>query len=370
MARNPRDKEALEELKKVEAFWQIALPTHFKTLYTHFEHPFLAPCEFSSLAQIASGEGREYGMLPQYLPFGKGVGESGTYGFYLTPTNQLGPIPITHQDEETGSFRPVASSFEAFLRHCVIVGRYETEDNWLEGERDTQEEAERYEYSRLLDIPEALFFGELPRNEAELYERLIKWDVQDATTLLHLGCVKRWRGEEERALDFFHRAGEATPWFGDCAYLFGDVYRVQEKFERAVKAYWSVAQSLLPLCTETTEWDLGEEHPEADIYEIATDALQQFGTFAPSEIKADPLWRVVVEQDPYDPEVREDFGNLRLQQGDVIGAEREFLNALSLCAGESGSQPQRIYDALIGLYERSGRTRELALARHDKRLRR
>ena len=363
------ERETRAGIQAVEAFWQLSVPPKFKTLYAHFEHPFLAPCEFFSLAQIAAGEGREYGMLPQFLPFGKAVGDSGTYGFYLTPTNVLGQLPVVLQDEDEGFFRPVASDFEAFLRHCIVIGRYETEDEWFEEERDPQEESERRGYSQLLEIPEELFFGALPRNDSELYEKLIRSDAQDATTLLHLGCVKRWRGEEERALDFFHRASEATPWFGDCAYLVGDVYRVQKKMDRAVRAYWSVTQSLLPLCTNTTEWDLGDEHPEADIYEIAADAVSQFEEFATPEMKADPLWRVIVDADPYDPDVREEFAHLLLQRGDVVNAERELLNALSLCAGESGAQPPRLYSALMGLYERSNRLRELALTRHDNRLR-
>ncbi len=376
MARNEDQKDTRQALKGVEAFWGLTVPPSFETLYSHFEHPFLAPCEFFSLAQIAAGEGREFGMLPRYLPFGKAIGEGGTYGFYLPPppVGEAGSLPsalpIAYQDEDEGCLRPVASDFEAFLRHCVMVGRYETEDEWLLEDRDPQEETERRTYARLLDIPESLFFGDLPRNDTELYERLLRWDAQDAATLLHLGCVKRWRNEEERALDFFHRAGEAAPWFGDCAYLVGDVYRTQERLDRAVGAYWSVANSLLPLCTSTVEWDLGEDHPEADIYEIATDALSQFQKFAPPAMKADPLWRVVVEQDPYDPEVREEFGHLLLQQDDPAGAEREFLNALSLCAGERGKQPLRLYEALLSVYERCGRSRETALLKHDRSLRR
>jgi hypothetical protein len=125
---------------------------------------------------------------------------------------------------------------------------------------------------------------------------------------------------------------------------------------------------LLPLCTRTWEWDLGADHPEADIYEVAADGLAQFGDITDCAHKSDPLWRVAINDDPYDPDVREALGDRLLAQNNISGAEREYLNVLALCCGEHGKQPDRIYNTLIALYERTGRSRDAALARHDRSL--
>lgn len=360
--------EAKEGLPAVERFWQARLPKAFVNLYTHFAHPFLAPCEFFALEAIADGAGRGYGMLPHYLPFGRAVGEGGLYGFFVTPDTVEGRWPVLYWDEDEMYLRPVASDFEAFLRHCVLLGRYEAADQWSEDLSDRQEEDERRRFAQLLDLPEALLFDPTPRNDTELYERLASSDPQDAVSLCHLGCVRRARRDGERALDFFHRAIEAAPWFGDPPYLVADVYRERKNFARAAQGWWAVVQRLLPLCTRTWEWDLGEDHPEADIYEVAADGLAQYSDSVEPDIKAQPLWRVVVQEDPYDPEVREALGNMLREKNDAPGAEREYLNALSLCYADPGKEPDNLYNALIRLYEQTGRRREAALAHHDRLL--
>ena len=364
---NPNQEETAEGLRVVEQFWQARPPSAFRKLYAHDPHPFLAPCEFFALDAIGRGAGRDFGLLPQYLPFGRAVGDGGTYGFYVTPETALGSWPVLYWDEDEMYLRPVASDFAAFLRYCVLIGRYETEEQLAEGS-DWQEQSERRDFARRFDLPTDLLFGPIPRNDTELYERLALLDAQDAMSLCHLGCARRARGDDERALDFFCRASEAAPWFGDCAYLAADTHRERGQNARAVESWWTVAQCLLPLCTRTWEWNLGADHPEADIYEVAADALAQFADAAPPALKATPLWRVVVQDDPYDPDVREALGDALLAQNDMAGAEREYLNALSLCCGERGRQPDRLYAALLGLYERCGRKREAALVRHDRAL--
>jgi hypothetical protein len=359
---------AMEGLRAIEQFWRIRLPEAFCKLYKHFTHPFLAPCEFFTLEAITGGAGRAFGLLPQYLPFGRAVGEGGLYGFYVTPDSTDDFWPILYWDEDEMYLHPVASDFEAFLRHCILVGRYETEAQELEDAEDWQADREQREFARLLNLPEDLLFGSVPRNDTELYERLACTDPQDAVSLCHLGCVRRARGDSERALDFFHRASEAAPWFGDPYYLVADIYRERRNYERALQGWWAVVQSLLPLCTRTWEWDLGDEHPEADVYEVAADGLAQYSDIAPASLKMMPLWRVVAHDDPYDPDVRESLGDALLSQKDLMGAEREYLNALSLCCSERGKQPERLYDSLIGLYERQGRSRDAALTRHDRSL--
>src|SRR5579862_8469114 len=355
-------------LRAVERFWHATLPDAFRRLYQCYEHPFVAPCEFLDPDAIAQGAGREFGMLPQFLSFGRAVGEGGAFGFYVTRDTALGHWPVLYWDEDEMYLRPVASDFAAFLRYCVLVGRYETEEQWQEGGLDEREEQERRELLLRLGLPAAVAVSPLPRNDTELYSSLVSSDPQDATSLCHLGCVQRARSADERALDFFHRAGEAAPWFGDPYYLMADVYRERGNIARATDSWWSVARRLLPLCTRTWEWDLGEEHPEADIYEVAADGLAQCADQTNGDLKAHPLWHVVVHDDPYDPDARESLGHTLLAHGDLAGAEQEYLNALSLCCGERGKQPERLYEALIALYDRMGRERDSTLARHDRTL--
>jgi hypothetical protein len=370
---NPDD--VREEVRAVERFWQVRLPEAFRNLHAHFTHPFLAPCEFFALSAIAEGVGRSFGMIPQFLPFGRAMGvpfgravdEVGIYGFYVTPETVWGRWPVLYWDEDEMYLRPVASDFEAFLRSCILIGRYEMEDQ-PEDTSDWDAQAEWRELMRRIGLSPELLQGSVPRSDSELYERLASSDPQDAVSLCHLGCVWRARGDGERALDFFHRAGEAAPWFGDPSYLVADIYRERGDYQRALQAWWAVVQCLLPLCTRTWEWDMGAEHPEADIYEVAADGLAQFCDLADAALKAQPLWRVVAQEDPYDPDVRESLADALLAHNDLAGAEGEYLNALSLCCSERGKQPERLYTALLTLYERAGRARDAALVRYDRAL--
>src|SRR5215831_12266977 len=109
-----KPKDSAEGIRAVETFWQVRLPDSFRNLYTHFIYPFLAPCEFFSLRAIASGAGRSFGQLPQYLPFGRAVGEGGSYGFYITASSAEDAWPVLYWDEDERYLRPVASDFEAF----------------------------------------------------------------------------------------------------------------------------------------------------------------------------------------------------------------------------------------------------------------
>jgi tetratricopeptide (TPR) repeat protein len=364
-----RNQDSLgNELRAVERFWQLRLPDTFSRLYRTQHHPFVAPCEFLPLDRIARGACRDFGMLPQYLPFGRAVGEGGLYGFYVTQATAQGEWPVLYWDEDEMYLRPVASSFDAFLAHCVLVGRYETEAQWADTDGEEPQEREPNEVLTKLGLPDRAAHTTLPRNDTELYSHLVSFDPQDATSLSHLGCAHRSRNQDERALDFFHRASEAALWFGDPYYLVADVYRERGNYARAIEGWWSVVQCLLPLCTRTWEWDLGMDHPEADIYEVAADGLAQYGELGDAACRQHPLWHVATEDDPYDPDVREALGDGFRIENDVAAAEREYLNALALCCGERGKQPDRIYDALISLYERMGRTREAALARHDRAL--
>ncbi len=360
---------ASEGLRSVEEFWQVSLPDKFCSIYSYFSQPFLAPCEFFTLDAISKGYGRSYGMLPQFMPFGRAVGEGGAYGFYISPDTVQGFWPVLYWDEDEMYLRPAASNFDSFLRYCILIARYETEEQLdTKGSEDVPDSdvmSEQREAGRRLELDSDIIFGALPRNDTELYERLAHSDPQDASSLCHLGCVSRSRGDTERALDFYHRAIEAAPWFGDSSYLLADTYRETRNNSRAVQGWWAVVQRLLPLCTRTWEWNLGDKHPEGDIYEVAADALAQYSEHVESETRSTALWRVVVNDDPYDPDVRESFGDALLAAGDLNGAEREYLNGLSLSCSERGRQPDRLYGALCKLYQRQGRAREARLASFD-----
>lgn len=352
-------------LQDIEINWQIELPAAFQTLYSHLSHPFIAPCEFFSIEGILEGQGRAFGRLPQFLPFGSVTGEASLYGFYSLPDMLANSMPVLYLDEEEGFLRPVASSFDAFLRYCLVVGRYETSEFKVEDQAEREEDTEFLEYARMLNIDESLLKKTVPRNDTELYQHLINSDPQDVVSLSHLACSARSQGDYERALDFMHRANESAGWFGDTSYLLADIYRERGQYSRAVTGWWKTVHSVLPLSTRTWEWDLGEDHPEADIYEVAADALEQFQGAAPPEMMESPLWEVVVEEDPYDPAIREALGKKLLSKNDFAGAEREFLNALSLSALDSGKQSKRLYGKIIDIYEQTGRTRDAALARED-----
>lgn len=363
-----RPKDSAEGLRAVEKFWQVRLPASFQTLYRHFTHPFLAPCEFFSLRAIASGAGRSFGQLPQYLPFGRAVGEGGSYGFYITPSTSDDVWPVLYWDEDERYLRPVASDFEAFLRYCILLERYETEEQWPEEVQDWQQETERREMAQVLSLPTDLFLRPVPRSDTELYESLVRSDSLDSLSLCHLGCAQRSRGYEERALDFYHRASEAAPWFGDPYYLIADIHREKRGYVRAVQCWWEILQRPLVLNTCTWEYDLGEDHPEADIVEVAADALIQFSDAVDADIKMLPLWRAVVQDDPYDPDAREELARTFLAHNDLESAERELLNGLSLGFAERTRQPERLYETLVQLYERRSFKRDAALARFDRTL--
>ena len=187
-SRPARDSDALAA---VESFWTGPLPAAFRTLYSQFPQPFTAPCEFFTLEAIAAGVGRMYGMLPQFRPFGKSVGENGLYGFYVTPDASEEFWPVLYWDEDEMFFRPVASDFLAFLRHCVIVGRYETEAQCEAGSTEAFSDPEVIALVHRLELSQSLLTDPCPRSDTELYERLATSDPLDSTSLSHVGCARR-----------------------------------------------------------------------------------------------------------------------------------------------------------------------------------
>lgn len=355
-----------EALRAIEAFWHWELPVPFRRLYLHQLQTFFAPCEFFSPEELASGEGRQFGQVPQFLPFGRVAGEESLYGFYLGPHTLDETPPVLYWDQGEMFLRPVSSDFESFLRRSIVTGRYETDDEWPGSALPDRSRLDLFR--TLFNIPPSLFHDRIPGNDTELYQRLVGLDAQDCVSLSHLGCAARSNGDVGRALDFFHRASEAAPWFGDPNYLMADAYRRQEDFDRAMRGYWAVVQHAVPLCTRTWEWDLGEDHPDADIYEVAADAVTQFDQSATPAMKASPLWRVITREDPYDPDVREQLAHRLAEAGLTTEFERELLTALALCGSERSKQPDRLYHRLMSLYERAGRERDASLVAFDRAL--
>jgi tetratricopeptide (TPR) repeat protein len=364
-----------EAITAVERFWGRRLPEMFRTLYAQYPRPFLAPCEFYPLPAIAAGMGRCSGAPPQFMPFGRAVGDEGVYGFYISPETASGQWPVMYRDDEEQYLKPISSCFERFLNYCVLVGRYETEDQGAgssdNGNALSTDMDEQIEIGQFLKLNRDVLFGALPGNDTGLYERLACLDPMDAASVCHLGCVRRAYGDaeaDERALDFFHRAIEAAPWFGDSTYLLADTYRIKGQLSRACEGYWAVLHKLMPLCTRSYEWDLGDDHPQGDIVEVAADALRQFERHTTEEMRQSELWKVAVEEDAYDPDLREKYALKLLREGDHLAAERELINTLSLTALEGGKQHRRVYQALISLYESQDRRHEAALASFDAAL--
>ncbi|HLJ57464.1 MAG TPA: SMI1/KNR4 family protein [Chthonomonadaceae bacterium] len=356
-----------EELHAIESFWRWSVPEAFRRLFLNEAQRHFAPCEFFSADEIVRGAGRMFGQLPQFLPFGRVAGEDSLYGFYVSPlaggSVPDGRAPVLYWDEAEAFLRPVASDFEAFLRRCIVAGRYETEDEWPGAAIPDRTQLELFRTQ--LSVPPALFECRLPRNDTDLYQRLASLDAQDSLSLCHLGCAARANGDDERALDFFHRASEASPWFGDTSYLLADIHRRRENYARAIEGYWAVVNRPVALCTRTWEWDLGEDHPDADVYEVAADAITQFADAASDAVRESPLWRIVTREDAYDPNAREQLAKRFAVQGRLPDAERELLTALSLTAGERSRQPERIYARLVEVYARMRRERDAALAQFD-----
>ena len=102
--------------------------------------------------------------------------------------------------------------------------------------------------------------------------------------------------------------------------------------------------------------------------EVAADALRHFEKHTSDEMRHSELWTITVEEDAYDPDLREKYALKLLREGDHPAAERELLNTLSLTVLEGGKQHKRVYQALIGLYESLDRRHEAALARFDSAL--
>lgn len=350
-------------LHRLETQWQLKLPQTFRRLYRAFDYPFISPCEFLSLGEMLKDEQRWRGMLPQFLPFGHD-GDENYFGFYALPNGPGGDYPVLAWDHEYDHYYPVASGFEPFLRWCVIYGRYMAQDEFEERAPEyEEEEAQRREFAELVGLPVVLVTDAIPRNERELYERLLRADGQSAYALSHLGSRFLGQGEVERARDCFVRASEAAPWFADPYYLLAETYRIAKQHARACDLWWQVFQAPIALSTRTSNYDLGDEETEAEVYEAATDHCIACGDALGPERTRGPLWELLQRDDPFAPGPRLALADALEREGDAPGVERELLNALTLATDDADIATA--YTRLIAFYERAGRARDAALCRRD-----
>ncbi len=353
-------------LQSLEQRWQVTLPESVHRLYRHFEQPYVSPCEFLTLPELQEDSERWFGMLPQYIPFGRD-GDGNTFGFYVPPNVAQEDFTVLLWNHEYDHYLPIASGFGPFVGWCVIQGRYQAQDEFDEDDPEFREEEEnRRRFAEFLDLPKSLVLEPLPRNDRELYERLAAWDPQSTQALSQLGSGWAARKDAGRARDFFTRASESAPWFADPYYLLAETYREESKTAEAISRWWQVVRCPIALSTRTSGYDLGQAHPDVEVYEAAVNYLVQNVETVPSEIRANPVGRLVLEGDPFEPDERLALAAELAESGDPQGEEREALNALSLSTDEALTSDA--YDRLINLYDRTGRRRESAFCAHDRTL--
>lgn len=348
------------DLARLAAHWMCDLPVAFSRLYIAFDYPFIQPCGFMPLEDLLTDRERWRGMLPQFLPFGSDD-EENVFGFLAPSFASSGEMPVLYWDHEYDNYRPVASSFEAFVRWCLISGRYEMYDEHGDDEPLFQEAEEaRRELCHVVGIADTLSDVPAPRNTTEMYEQMCAADPQASEALSHLGCRRLAQGDTERARDFFARASEAAPWFADPYYLIGEAYAQSGCPGGAVQRFRRVLDCPIALSTRTGLYDLGPGRRDSEISEEAARACISYG----EALDTDPLLRFLKQRpDAFEPRARLELGRELDEAGDQAGAEREYLNAVTLAT--DARDLDRAYLALTGLYERTGRKRDAELCRRD-----
>jgi hypothetical protein len=351
-------------IQSLEKHWQLGIPEAMHRLYAAFDQPFISPCEFLPLQSLLDDNDRWSGMLPQFMPFGHDGAED-YYGFYVPPISSETDYPVLYWDHEYDHYYPIASGFGAFLRWCVIHGRYLAQDSFDEGDPSyREEESQRLEFARVVGLPHALVMEPLPRNDRELYERLAQADPQCAQAMAQLGSQSLASGDRERARDRFARATESAPWFADPYYLLAESYRLDGNLAAAGSRWWQVLLCPIALSTRTANYDLGADHPETEIYEAAITQILEYPETAPVDLRLDPLGALVLDEDPWDPQARIRVARRLFECRDHNGGERELLNALSLATDEADTEAA--YEHLGGYYERTHRHREARFCHMDR----
>ncbi len=349
-----------KDLVRLSAHWMCDLPQAFARLHAAFDYPYVQPCEFIPLGELLTDSERWRGMLPQFLPFGFDEDEN-VFGFLMRAGSHQGEPAVLYWDHEYDHYRPVASSFEAFLRWCLIRGRYEAHDE--QGDDDplfSEAEEQRRDFSKIVGIADELAEMPVPRNATEMHEQSCSADPQATDALNQLGCRHLGQGNYERARDFFARASESAPWFADPYYLIGETYAQMGLPGEAVQRFRRVLDCPIALSTRTGLYDLGAGRDDAEISEEAGRACLSYG----GSLDTDPLLRFLnARSDAFEPLARLEVALEFERAADDASAEREYLNAVTLAT--EPREMEHAYLALIRLYERTGRDRDAEWCRRD-----
>ncbi len=354
------------DLNSLATHWLIDLPDAFARLYLAFEYPYLSPCEFFSLEDLLHDVHRWRGVLPQFLPFGDAGGD--LFGFYVLPGGPYSDYPVLRWNHEYDHYAPVASGFHSFLRWCVVTGRYEANDIYAHDDPQFAEEEEhRREFAEILRIPLNLLVQPLPANERELNEHQRMADPQSPSALDQLGCFYLARGELDRARDCFARASETAPWFADPYFLIAETYRLEKRLDEAALRWWQVVHTPIALSTRTGCYDLGVDDQDREIADATLEYLRCHRGQALAVVQRSLLTHFILDaNDPFTTAKRVQLAAKLREAGDLLGCERELLNALTLATVDAESD--LAYDRLQEIYQQLGRTRDAEMCARDRDL--
>ena len=348
----------------VEAHWGVHVPGSFRRLYEALDFPCLWACEFLSIEEIEADLERHAGMLPSFLPFGRGADDD-LFGFYAPGDLTDRDLTVLQWSAADDHYFPVATDFDSFLLAAMVHGCQACAD------MDSPKE-EKQEMQRQAAIASAVGIGipagihHAARNESELLALLLDLDPRSPDALLHAGCRALQQGQFDRARDLLTRASEAAPWFSDPYYLLAQTYIRTGDIADAIPRWWAVLQCPIALSTRTSRYDLGLDHPDLEIHEATARELLPHLSAAPAHIRTSRLASFLLHEGTYSTAVRIPLADDLLRDGDTIGAEREYLNALALATQRS--EERLAYERLIALYERMGRSRDARRCRADSEL--
>ncbi|HSV73372.1 MAG TPA: tetratricopeptide repeat protein [Chthonomonadales bacterium] len=348
----------------VEAHWRVPVPGSFRRLYAAPDFQCLWACAFLSVEEIEADLERHSGMLPAFLPFGRGADDD-LYGFYALGEPAGRDLPVLRWSAAGDHYHPVATGFDSFLLTAMVLGRHAFAESGDPGEERQELECQSaIAEATAITLPEAL--NRSPRNEAELLQQWLDVDPRAPEALLHAACRALQVGEIERSRDLLTRASETAPRFADPYYLLAQTYARHGQITAAMPRWWEVLQCPIALSTRTCRYDLGLDHPDLEIHEAATRELMPHLGATPAHIRTSRLASFLQHEGQYRSAVRIPLADDLLRDGDIEGAEREYLNALALATQRS--EERLAYDRLVSLYDRLGRTREAGRCRADSEL--
>ena len=352
------------DFTKIEKHWRAVLPATFRQLYSAYDEPLVGVCEFFSLSTILNDQERWRGMLPQFHPFAED-GDENFYGFYLGKNGDSESIPVLFWNHEYDHYYPVGSDFDGFLRYAVHEGRFLMQDRFEEDEIE-EEEYHMRQVAGVTGIPDTIVLEIPPRNERELYEKIVHSDPQNAFALCQLGSWFYSSGDVQRATDCFVRASEAAPWYADPIYLLGEAYKSTGDLERAVGLWWQVVQMPIALSSRTAIFAIRTDIVDCEVYEACTNLLIE--NVAENEVvpKNALLWQLLKKGDPFSPIPRLELATKFAENGDNASAGRELLNALTLATEDEDIATS--YHQLKSYYTDSGKERDAAFCSIDSEL--